>query len=535
MHEYVDPPSALPPPKGGTGRRSTAWTLGTGCAVALASAWSLGTLLVVPWHPAPRREVLLPFAVTVLLGLAWLLASRLAPALGPAEPTPPRPRPSPAELRGIAARTAKRSRRSVLTGWAMVLPAIWMVPVVFLTAHQPLERDLIARHTALVAAGARWTDNTVALSAAEAVGRPREHGPTIAVHPAGQPEVSLTVENVRGKLDRFSAGDSLRILRDPEHPGLGMFPEPLLPLVHPGRPFANHFFLVLLGVMLLIWWLLLIGVLGRRVLLPTHWLRVERYLLTADPPNGGADGPEDATRPRTDWRRVRVHGTLLQWRVRTGSEEDDVGTHVGLRLDPEDADRSPDPDPASLAFQEYADRFADAEVSGRTAVRLSGAAGWLGRQSGGTGGRFAVLVLDDGETRWGFDHPLVPAGTDVSTTGPADTPPGGGTDTGAPTKPLRLPPLMQVFGLDERLGMSALGLYPMGAIWLNTSGVLRRFDGVGVFAVEVVGAAAWTALGFGVAALVERWRARRQSAPTGPPTGRPTGPPAGPPTGRPTG
>ncbi len=78
---------------------------------------------------------------------------------------------------------------------------------------------------------------------------------------------------------------------------------------------------------------------------------------------------------------------------------------------------------------------------------------------------------------------------------------------------------MQVFGLDERLGMSALGLYPMGAIWLNSTGVLRRFSGVGVFAVEVVVAAACTTIGFGVAALVERWRARRRSAPTGAPTG----------------
>ncbi|MFD4906276.1 hypothetical protein [Kitasatospora purpeofusca] len=526
MHEYVDPPSPLPPPKGGTGRRSTAWTLGTGCALALASTWSVGTLLVVAWHPAPRRELLLPFAVTVLSGLAWLFASRLAPALEPAAPVPPRPRPTPAELRGIAARTARRSRRSVLTGWAMVLPVIWMVPVVLLTAHQPLERDLIARHTALLAAGARWTDNTVALSAAEAVGRPREHGPTIAVHPAGQPEVSLAVENVRGKLDRLAAGDSLRILRDPEHPGLGMFPEPLLPLVHPGRPFANRFFLVLLGVMLLIWWLLLIGVLGRRVLLPTHWLRVERYPLTADPPNGGADDPEDATRRLTDWRRVRVHGTILEWTFRTGvSDDSDVAARSGLRLDPEAADPSPGPGPGpdSLAFQDHADRFADDKVTGRTAVRLAGAAGWLGRQSGGTGGPFAVLVLDNGETRWGFDHPLVPAGTDVSTTGPTDTRPDSGTDTGAPTKPLRLPPLMQVFGLDERLGMSALGLYPMGAIWLNSTGVLRRFNGVGVFAVEVVVAAAYTTAGFGVAALVERWRARRRSAPTDTPSDASTG------------
>lgn len=78
---------------------------------------------------------------------------------------------------------------------------------------------------------------------------------------------------------------------------------------------------------------------------------------------------------------------------------------------------------------------------------------------------------------------------------------------------------MQVFGLDERLGMSALGLYPMGAIWLNSTGVLRRFNGVGVFAVEVVVAVAWFAAGLGVAALVERRRARRRSAPTGAPTG----------------
>ncbi|WP_053643172.1 hypothetical protein [Streptomyces sp. XY431] len=526
MHEYVRPPSALPPPKGGTGRRSTAWTLGTGCAVALASAWSVGTLLVVPWHPAPRWEVLLPFAVTVLLGLGWLLASRLAPALEPAEPAPPRPRPSPAELRGIAARTARRSRRSVLTGWATVLPAIWMVPVVLLTAHQPLEQDLIARHAALVAAGARWTDNTVALSTAEAAGRPREHGPMIAVHPAGQPEVSLAVENVRGKLDRLVAGDNLRILRDLEHPGLGMFPEPLLPLVHPGRPFANRAFLAVLIPMLVIWWLLLIGVVGRRALLPTRWLRVERYPLTADPPSTGpddpdvSDDPEDATRPPTDWQRVRVHGTVFDWSYRTGGSDDsDVATRSGLRLDPEAADPSPDPGPGSLAFQDYADRFADAEVTGRTAVRLAGASGWLGRQTGGTGGHFAVLVLDNGETRWGFDHPVTPDGTDAPSTGPADAGPdsgtAAGTDTGAAKAPLRLPPLMQVFGLDERLGMSALGLYPMGAIWLNSTGVLRRFSGVGVFAVEVVVAAAWTAMGFGVAALVERWRARRQSAPTG--------------------
>ncbi|MEK2490226.1 hypothetical protein WN990_11720 [Kitasatospora purpeofusca] len=516
MHEYVDPPSALPPPKGGTGRRSTAWTLGTGCALALASAWSLGTLLVVAWHPAPRREMLLPFAVTVLLGLAWLLASRLAPALEPAEPAPPRPRPTPAELRGIAARTARRSRRSVLTGWAMVLPAIWTVPVVFLTAHQPLERDLIARHTALVAAGARWTDNTVALSAAEAAGRPREHGRMIAVHPAGQPEVSLAIENERGKLDRFVAGDNLRILRDPEHPGLGMFPEPLLPLVHPGRPFANGAFVAVLVAVLVIWWCILIGVLGRRALLPTRWLRVARYPLTADPPSG--DGPEDATGPQTDWQRVRIDGTLLQWSVRTGSEEGDVASRSGLRLVPGAADPSSAPGPDSIAFQEYADRFADAEVTGRTAVRLAGSAGWLGRQSGGTGGVLAVLVLDNGETRWGSDHPLAPAGADGSSTGPADARPDTVTDTDAPT-PLRLPPLMQVFGLDERLGTSALGLYPMGAIWLNSTGVLRRFNGVGVFAVEVVVAAVCTAIAFGVAALVERRRARRRPTPTGAPTG----------------
>ncbi|MFB8236962.1 hypothetical protein ACFC58_10475 [Kitasatospora purpeofusca] len=522
MHEYVRPPTALPPPRGGTGRRSTAWTFGTGCAVALASAWSLGTVLAVPWHPAPRWEVLLSFAVTVLSGLAWLLASRLAPALEPAEPAPPRPRPSPAELRGIAARTARRSRRSVLSGWAMVLPAIWTVPVVLLTAHQPLEQDLIARHTALVAAGARWTDNTVALSTAEAAGRPREHGRMIAVHPAGQPEVSLAVENERGKLDRFVAGDNLRILRDPEHPGLGMFPEPLLPLVHPGRPFANRGFLVVLGAVLVIWWLLLIGVLGRRALLPTHWLRVEQYPLTADPP--GADGPEDGTGPPTDWQRVRVHGTVFEWSFRTGGSDDsDVASRSGLRLDPEAADPSPDPGPGSLAFQEYADRFADTEVTGRTAVRLAGAAGWLGRQTGGTGGSFAVLVLDNGETRWGFDHPVAPAGDDASTTGPADTLPDSGTAKRAPTTPLRLPPLTQVFGPDERLGLSALGLYPMGAIWLNSTGVLRRFNGVGVFAVEVVVAAAYTAMGFGVATLVERWRARQQPTPTGPPTSSPAG------------
>ncbi|MCX4755652.1 hypothetical protein [Kitasatospora purpeofusca] len=520
MHEYVDPPSALPPPKGGTGRRSTAWTLGTGCALALASAWSLGTLLVVAWHPAPRREVLLSFAVTVLLGLAWLLASRLAPALEPAEPAPPRPRPTPAELRGIAARTARRSRRSVLTGWAMVLPAIWTVPVVFLTAHQPLERDLIARHTALVAAGARWTDNTVALSTAEAAGRPREHGRMIAVHPAGQPEVSLAVENERGKLDRFVAGDNLRILRDPEHPGLGMFPEPLLPLVHPGRPFANGTFVAVLVAVLVVWWCILIGVLGRRALLPTRWLRVDRYPLTADPPQPGPDGPEDTTRPPVDWQRVRIHGTVLQWRFRTGSSEDgDVTTRSGLRLDREAADPSPEPVPTSLAFEDHAERFAESEVTGRTAVRLAGAAGWLGRQRLGPGGSLAVLVLDNGETRWGLDHPLAPAGADVSSTGPADARPDTGPDTDAPTKPLRLPPLMQVFGLDERLGMSALGLYPMGAIWLNSTGVLRRFNGVGVFAVEVVVAVAWFAAGLGVAALVERRRARRRSAPTGAPTG----------------
>ncbi|MFD9061887.1 hypothetical protein ACFVZ3_10230 [Kitasatospora purpeofusca] len=517
MHEYVDPPSALPPPKGGTGRRSTVWTLGTGCAVALASAWSLGTLLVVPWHPAPRREVLPPFAVTVLLGLAWLLASRLAPTLEPAQPAPPRPRPTPAELRGIAARTARRSRRSVLSGWVMVLPAIWTVPVVLLTAHQPLERDLIARHSALVAAGARWTDNTVALSTAEAAGRPREPGRMIAVHPAGHPEVSLAVENERGKLDRFVAGDGLRILRDPEHPGLGMFPEPLLPLVHPGRPFASRAFLILLGPMLVIWLLILIGVVWRRVLLPTRWMWVEQYPLTADPPS--ADGPEDATGPPTDWQRVRVHGTLLRWSVRTGSEEDDVTSHSGLRLDPEAADPSSDPGRGSIAFQEHADRFADAEVTGRTAVRLAGAAGWLGRQSGGAGGVFAVLVLDDGETRWGFDRPVAPAGADTSTIGTADTRPDSGTDTGATTTPLRLPPLMQVFGLDERLGLSILGLYPMAAIWLNSTGVPRRFSGVGVFVVELVAAAAWFAAGLGVAALVERRRARQRSAPTGPPTG----------------
>ncbi|WP_043475737.1 hypothetical protein [Kitasatospora sp. MBT66] len=522
MHEYLDPPRALPPPKGGTGRRSTAWTLGTGGAVALASAWSLGTLLVVPWHPAPRWEVLLSFAVTVLLGLAWLLASRLAPALGPAEPVPPRPRPSPAELRGIAARTARRSRRSVLTGWAMVLPALWTVPVVLLTAHQPLEHKLIARHKALVAAGARWTDNTVALSTAEAAGRPREHGPTIAVHPAGQPEASLAVENERGKLDRLAAGDSLRILRDPEHPGLGMFPEPLLPLVHPGRPFASSRFVPVLITMLVIWYCLLYGVLGRRVLLPTRLLRVREYPLTTDPPHPGSDEPEGATGPVIDWQRVRVHGTVFEWTFRTGASDDsDVAARSGLRLDPEAADPSPDPGPGSLAFQTHAARFADSDATGRTAVRLAGAAGWLGRQSGGTGGAFAVLVLDNGETWWGFDHPLVPAGTDPSTTGPTDTPPDGGTgtDTDAPVVPLRLPPLTQVFGPDERLGLSALGLYPMGAIWLNSTGVLLRFSGVAVFAVEVVGAAAWTALGFGVATLVERRRARQQSAPTGAPIG----------------
>lgn len=279
----------------------------------------------------------------------------------------------------------------------MVLPAIWTVPVVLLTAHQPLERDLIARHTARVAAGARWTDNTVALSTAEAEGRPRPPGPVIAVHPTGQPEVSMTVENERGKLDRFGAGDSLRILRDPEHPGLGMFPQPLLPLVHPGRPFATVGFLVVLGAMLVIWWCILIGVLGRRALLPTRWLRVDRYPLTADPPG---TGPEDAA-------------------------------------------------------------------------------------------------------------------------GPADARPDSGTDTdpGAPTAHLCLPPLTQVFGPDERLGMSALALYPMGAIWLNSTGVLLRFNGVGVFAVEVVLAAAYTAMGFGVAVLVERRRARQQSAPTGSPAG----------------
>ncbi|MFE6748660.1 hypothetical protein ACFVGM_22615 [Kitasatospora purpeofusca] len=522
MHEYLDPPRALPPPKGGTGRRSTAWTLGTGGAVALASGWSLGTLLVVPWHPAPRWEVLLSFAVTVLLCLAWLLASRLAPALEPAEPAPRRPRPSPAELRGLAARTAKRSRRSVLTGWAMVLPALLTVAIVLLTAHQPLEQDLIARHRALVAAGARWTDNTVALSTAEAAGRPREHGPTIAVHPAGQPEVSLAVENERGKLDRFSAGDNLRILRDPEHPGLGMLPEPLLPLVHPGRPVASGRFLPVLIGILVIWYFLLFGVLGRRVLLPTRLLRVREYPLTADAPHAGSDGPADAIGPVVDWRRVRVHGTVFAWTFRTGASDDsDVAARSGLRLDPEAADPSPDPGPGSLAFQEHAARFADSDVTGRTAVRLVGAAGWLGRQSRGTGGAFAVLVLDNGETRWGFVHPLVPGGTEESSGGPEDLPPDGAAGTGAATKPLRLPPLTQVFGPDERLGLSALGLYPMGAIWLNSTGVLRRFNGVGVFAVEVVGAAAWTALGAGVATLVERRRARQQSAPTGSPAGSP--------------
>ncbi|MEV0187153.1 hypothetical protein AB0I39_01280 [Kitasatospora purpeofusca] len=514
MHEYVRPPTALPPPRGGTGRRSTVWTLGTGGAVALASAWSLGTLLVVPWHPAPRWEVLLSFAVTVLLCLAWLLASRLAPALEPAEPAPPRPRPSPAELRGIAARTAKRSRRSVLTGWAMVLPALWTVPVVFLTAHQPLEQDLITRHAALVAAGARWTDNIVALSTPEAEGRPREHSRTIAVHPAGHPEMSLAVENERGKLDRLVAGDNLRILRDPEHPGLGMFPEPLLPLVRPGRPFATIGFVAVLVALLVVWWLLLIGVLGRRALLPTRLLRVERYPLTA--------GPAEATGAPTDWQRVRVHGTVFEWTYRTGKSDDsDLASRSGLRLDPEAADPSPDPGPASLAFQEYADRLADAEVTGRTAARHAGAAGWLGRRSRGRSGPLAVLVLDNGETRWGIDHPLVPAGEDTTTSGPADARPDSGTGTAAPPTPLRLPPLTQVFGLDERLGLSALALYPMGAIWLNSTGVLRRFNGVGVFAVEVVGAAAWTALGFGVATLVERRRARQQSAPPGSPTGSP--------------
>nr|BEK70566.1 hypothetical protein KPHV_77930 [Kitasatospora purpeofusca] len=59
----------------------------------------------------------------------------------------------------------------------------------------------------------------------------------------------------------------------------------------------------------------------------------------------------------------------------------------------------------------------------------------------------------------------------------------------------------------------------MGAVWLNSTGVLRRFSGVGVFVVELVAAAAWFAAGLGVAALVERRRARQRSAPTGPPTG----------------
>ncbi|MGY0465885.1 hypothetical protein ACW14Y_37340 [Kitasatospora sp. cg17-2] len=63
----------------------------------------------------------------------------------------------------------------------------------------------------------------------------------------------------------------------------------------------------------------------------------------------------------------------------------------------------------------------------------------------------------------------------------------------------------------------------MAAIWLNSTGVLRRFSGMGVFAVEVVVAAAYATAGFGVAALVERWRARQRSAPTGTPSDAPTG------------
>ncbi len=512
MSSYVDPPTALALPERGSGRRATAWTFGTGCATVLASVWSLGTVLVVPWHPAPRRELLAAFAVTVLLGLVWLLASRLAPVAERAEPAPPRPRPSPAELRDIARRTARRSRWSVLTGWAAVLPAIWVVPVAFLTAHQPLEQGLMDRHAALVAAGARWTDSTVALSTAEAQGRPRERGRIVAVHPAGHPEMSLAVVNERGKLNDLVAGDNLRILIDLEHPGSDIFPEPLVPLLHPGRPFATVGFRVVLGVMLLIWWCILFGVLDRRLLLPTRRLRVQEYPLTADPP-ATPPVPEDTTRRPPDWRRVRVHGTVLQWSFRSGSDEDSGTTwRAGLRLDPEAAGPPPDPGPGPVAFQDHAARLADAEVAGRTAARLAGSTGWLGRQAGGPGGELAVLVLDDGETRWGLPHTVA---DDPPTTGePTDAPDDAPADAPAEVRPpLRLPPPVLVLGPLERVALSALALYPMGVIWLNTTGALRRFNGVAVFAVEVVGAAGYAAAGFGLATLVERWRKRRRRAP----------------------
>ncbi|MER7706804.1 hypothetical protein ABTX81_28390 [Kitasatospora sp. NPDC097605] len=494
MSGYVNPPTEQRMTVGVTGRRATGWTFGTGCAAVLAATWSLGTVLVVPWHPGPRWEVLTALAVTVSLGLLWLLASRLAPEAERTGPLPPQPPPSPAALREVTVRAARRSKWSVLAGWAMVLPALWVAPVVFLTAHQPLERELIDRHAALVAAGARWTDCTVALSAYEAAGRPRPHGSGLAVHPAGHPEMSLALADERGKLDRFAAGDTLRVLLDIERPGLGTFPEPYLPLVHPGRPVAHTGFPIVTGVMVLIWLCVLIRVHGRRALLPTKWLEAtDRH--TAHP----ADAPQP-----TGWRRVSVHGTVLSWSFRTSSDEDSGTTwRSGIRLDPEPADASPGPGP--VAFQEYADRFADADAAGPMAVRLAGATGWLGRQAGDRRGTLAVLVLDDGETRWGSEHVMAEASDDPATDPPTDTPV-------AADRRLHLPPPVQVFDPGQRFVLSGLVLWPMFVIWLNTVNAHRRFDGVGVFAAEVVAAAVFTAAVFGVRTLRERRRLRRQTS-----------------------
>ncbi|MER5353725.1 hypothetical protein ABT093_25730 [Kitasatospora sp. NPDC002551] len=441
--------------------------------------------------------MLAPFAVTLALGLLWLLASRLAPEAERAEPVPPQPPPSRADLREVTAKAARRSRWSVLTGWAMVMPALWVAPVVFLTAHQPLERQLIDRHSALVAAGARWTDCTVALSTYEAAGRPRPSGSALAVHPDGHPEMSLALTNEREKLGGYAAGDTLRVLLDLEHPELGTFPEPYLPLVHPGRPVATVGFLVVAGVVLLIWSCILIPVHGRRALLPVRWLRTTDRSSATEP-------PDDTAPPSASWRRVRVHGTVLSWSLRTNSDEDSGTTwRSGLRLDPEATDSPAGPEPAPVAFQEYADRFADTDVAERTAVRLAGAAGWLGMQAGDRGDSLAVLVLDDGETHWGSEHRATGTSTVL-----ADAP-------AAADRRLHLSSPVLVFELGQRAGLGALVLWPMFVIWLNTTNALRRLDPVAVFAIEVVGAVAFTTAMFGVGTLVERRRQRRPATTKG--------------------
>ncbi|MEV6976047.1 hypothetical protein [Kitasatospora sp. NPDC093806] len=478
---YEDPPKEERPPAERTGRRATAWTFGTGCAAVLAGAWSLGTVLFVPWHRAPRWEVLVPLAVTVLLGAAWLIASALAPRAGRTAPTPPRPHPpTPAELRDVAEQAARRTRRSVAAGWAMALPALWVAPVVFITAQQPVERELITRHDTLLAAGARWTDGTVA----------RFGDASLAVHPAGRPELSVPVPDERGRLDQLAPGDHVRILLDIEHPDRGVFAEPDLTRMRPDAPIAGVPGLLLSGVLLLLWWCVLFGVIGRRALLPNAWLRMSPHPLITDPSDPRA----------VSWTRVRLGDTVLTWSIRTGNEEESgVAWQSGFRLDPETADPSEEEGPGTVVFQEYAARFAAAATVRETVPRLAGATGWLGRETTLGPSSRSLLVLDDGETRWGLGHRAAAYRPPEPPAAPADARPGSGGW-------LRLPQPVQVFGLGTRVLYCILALWPVAAIAVNTTDAFRRFDPTAVFLVELGGCVVFLLLLFGIARL---WKRRR--------------------------